>query len=431
MKRTDKNKIRQRRLDRRARRKTAYPILQATAVFEVSAFLLLLFKGQTPDWQALIPAAVLPVLAFSSTLWYEKHLRADALILAIANFLCGLGVVTLYSLSPERGLRQCCLYALGLAGTGVCAFLFRRIRFGRVPVFLMMAAGLAFLALPVAVGREVNGAKNWVAIPGLTSFQPSEVVKLILIVCLAYFFSRGQTLRQMLPGLFFAVCTLGLLMLQKDLGTALMYYLVTLLLYWAASSDLLWTGIGLVGGCGAAVLGYNLFAHVRTRVAIWRNPWSDALGKGYQLVQALTAIASGGLFGLGLGLGAPRSIPAYSTDFIFAVICEQFGIAFGICVLILFVMLVMRGIHISLQSRSGFESLLALGISLMLGLQTFVIIGGVIKLIPLTGVTMPFVSYGGTSLVSCLCMVGVLCGISAKNADSVREDLRLAGGDVP
>lgn len=217
-------------------------------------------------------------------------------------------------------------------------------------------------------------------------------------------------------------------MLQKDLGTALMYYLVTLLLFWAASSNLPLTLLGALGGVGAAVVGYRMFAHVRTRVAIWLNPWSDALGKGYQLVQALMAISSGGLFGLGLGMGQSRVIPAYSTDFIFAVLCEQFGILFGLCVVALYVILVMRGISIALRARTPFQALLALGVSLMIGLQTFVIIGGVVKLIPLTGITMPFVSYGGTSLVSCMGMVGLLCGVSAQNEKDRAEDERLTQG---
>jgi cell division protein FtsW (lipid II flippase) len=156
-----------------------------------------------------------------------------------------------------------------------------------------------------------------------------------------------------------------------------------------------------------------MFAHVKTRVAMWLNPWSDALGKGYQLVQALTAIASGGLFGVGLGMGQSRVIPAYSTDFIFAVLCEQFGILFGLCVLALYGVIVLRGIALSMRAQDAFHALLALGIALMIGLQTFTIIGGVIKLIPLTGITLPFVSYGGTSLVASMGMIGMLCGVAA------------------
>jgi len=232
--------------------------------------------------------------------------------------------------------------------------------------------------------------------------------------------------RRFFPWLIFSVGCLGVLMLQKDLGTALMYYGVTLLLYYASSGNLMITGLGLAGGAGAAVAGYHMFAHVKRRVAIWINPFADYDNAGYQLVQGLMAIASGGAFGLGLGLGSPRTIPVYHTDFIFAVICEQFGLIFGLCVLLMYVALIWRGTTIAMAARSSFHGLLAMGCTLMIGLQTFVIIGGVIKLIPLTGVTMPFVSYGGTSLVSSLCLIGLMQGVASLHEDDLEEDARLA-----
>lgn len=173
-------------------------------------------------------------------------------------------------------------------------------------------------------------------------------------------------------------------------------------------------------------MGYKMFAHVKKRVAIWLNPWSDYENSGFQIVQSLMAIASGGLFGVGLGLGSPKTIPVYYTDFIFAVICEQFGLIFGLCVLLMYVAIIWRGATTAMAARTSFHGLLAMGCTVMLGLQTFVIIGGVIKMIPLTGVTMPFVSYGGTSLVSSLCLVGLLQGVASLNDDDLKEDTRLA-----
>lgn len=229
----------------------------------------------------------------------------------------------------------------------------------------------------------------------------------------------------MLPWLLFAGACLLLLMLQKDLGTALMYYGTTLMLFYASSGSLVLTAIGLGGGAGAAVMGYQMFAHVKKRVAIWRNPWSDYNNAGYQLVQGLIAIASGGLFGVGLGLGYPTIIPVFESDFIFAVICEQFGVLFGLCVLLMYVALLWRGATIAMAARRSFHGLVAMGCTALLGLQTFTIIGGVMKLIPLTGVTLPFVSYGGTSLVSSMCLMGFLQGVSSINADALHEDTQL------
>jgi cell division protein FtsW (lipid II flippase) len=273
------------------------------------------------------------------------------------------------------------------------------------------------LALPLAIGTEHNGATNWINVGG-TSLQPSEVVKLALILVLSYFMSR----RQALPWLLFGLFSLGVLMLQKDLGTALIYYFTGLFMYYGWYGNVLMTGLGVVGGAGAAVMGYAMFAHVKKRVAIWRNPWAYPETSGYQIIQALMAIASGGLFGVGLGLGAPRVIPVYFTDCIFAVICEQFGIIFGLLVLVMYVILILRGTSIALKSRSGFHGLVAMGATVMIGIQTFIIIGGVLKLIPLTGVTMPFVSYGGTSLVSCMGLIGLIQGVSSVNQDRLNYD---------
>ena len=185
-------------------------------------------------------------------------------------------------------------------------------------------------------------------------------------------------------------------------------------------------GVRLVFGVGAALLGYQKFAHVKKRVAIWLDPWSDYDNAGYQLIQSLMAIASGGVLGVGLGLGSPTTIPVYHTDFIFSVICEQFGMLFGSCVLLMYVAIIWRGTSIAMAARTRFHGLLAMGCTAMLGLQTFIIIGGVIKLIPLTGVTMPFVSYGGTSLVACLCLIGLIQGVSSVNEDDLARDADLA-----
>jgi cell division protein FtsW (lipid II flippase) len=395
-------------------RDTARFGLGAVMLFEATCCLLLAVRSLPPDWVALLLGLLLPALTYGTVRLLARRLGADAMLTMLMNFLCALGVILLYGLSPERGVRQAWMYLAGLFMYAFCFLAVRTLRDFRALCWLMIPAGLFLLVLPVLIGQETNGAKNWLAVPLVGSFQPSELVKLMLLLVLAQFFSGTGRLRGMLPGLAFVVGCLALLMLQKDLGTALIYYLVTLLLFWAASSNLLLTALGGLGGVGAAYLGYRMFAHVKTRVAIWLNPWSDAMGKGYQLVQALTAIASGGLFGVGLGMGQSRVIPAYSTDFIFAVLCEQFGILFGLCVLALYAVIVMRGIALSMRAQEKFHALLALGIALMIGLQTFTIIGGVVKLIPLTGITLPFVSYGGTSLVASMGMIGMHCGVAAQ-----------------
>ena len=388
-------------------------------LFFFLAFLLL--AARDGDWHGFALAVAVPVMIFSGINLLPRLFPADRLLLSLTNFLCALGILVLYDTNPGYAYQQTVSYGIGLAAMIFCIYLVRSGRSWNITLLILMLFSLGLLALPVFFGKETNGAKNWISV-GPVSFQPSEVVKLTLMLALAWFMSR----RKLLPWVVFLAACLALLMLQKDLGTALLYYCTSLILYWASSGSIPVLLIGIGGGCGAAVWGYQMFAHVRRRVSVWLNPWKDGLNSGYQIIQGLVAIASGGLFGVGLGLGSPTSIPVYESDFIFAVICEQFGLVFGCCVMLMYVALIWRGATIAIAARKSFHGLLSLGCTILLGLQTLVIIGGVLKLIPLTGVTMPFVSYGGTSLVSSMCLIGFIQGVGSINDDDIAEDTHLA-----
>ena len=400
-----------------------------TAVFEVLGLLLCAVKTEgTLDVQAVKLCAMMASLGLLTTLVLPRFLPMDSLVMALTNFLCGVGVVVLYTVSPARGARQAVFYALGLAVMLVMSEIVFHVHHFRGLTLLGMVLGIGALVLPLAFGQWNNGAKNWVQVPMLGSFQPSEIVKLSVVLALAYFFSAHRTVWQMMPALVFAAACLLLLMMQRDLGTALIYYLTTLVLFYVACGNVPLTIVGLGGGAGAAVLGYQMFAHVKVRVAMWRNPWSDPTDKGYQIIQALLAIGSGGLFGVGLGQGTPEKIPAYYNDFIFAVICEQLGQVFGVLLLAVYVLLILRGVTVVARARRSFEMLLGCGVLAMLGIQTFMIVAGVIKMIPLTGVTMPFLSYGGSSLLSCMAMIGILHGASARAQENLEEDILCVKG---
>jgi len=403
------------------KRDPAWMLISVVMLFFFSAFLLISFQKEQVNWQGLLLSIAVPAMIFIGSMVLPKLFPADKLLLTLTNFLCALGVLLLYRIKPEYGLDQAVHYGIGLVCMLITILVVHKVRSWRWIAFPAIFLSLGALALPIVIGTTINGAKSWISIGG-QSLQPSELVKLSFLVVLAYYMSR----RRMLPWLFLAVGSLGLLMLQKDLGTAIMYYTSTLFLFYASTSNLPLTLLGLAGGVGAAMVGYNKFPHVQRRIAAWRNPWGDYQNSGFQIVQSLIAIASGGFFGVGLGLGSPRDIPEYTSDFIFAVLCEQFGIIFGLCVLLIYVMIILRGVSIATASRESFHALLAMGCVLILGVQTFVIIGGVIKLIPLTGVTLPFVSEGGTSLVSCLCLIGMLQGVASRNEDLLKEDARLA-----
>ncbi len=404
---------------RKKQRSPAGRLSAAVMVFYLLAFLLLALRSGSME--GLILAVTVPVMIWVGTYLFPRVFPADQLLLTLTNFLCALGVLTLYAANSAYVFHHLIAYGVGLMAMLFCIYLVRSSQAWGKLIWFLMLLSLLLLMFPVFFGRETNGAKNWLDL-GILSFQPSEMVKLSLVLTLAWFMSR----RRFLPWVIFAALCLALLMLQKDLGTALLYFSTALLLYWASTGNWLVTGLGLAGGCAAAWWGYTMFAHVRLRVSVWLNPWKDGYNAGYQLIQGLVALASGGLFGVGLGLGNPTAIPVYESDYIFAVICEQFGLIIGCCVLLIYVALIWRGTSIARSARSSFHGLLAMGCTIFLGIQTILIIGGVLKLIPLTGVTMPFVSYGGTSMVSSLCMIGLMSGVSSLNEDALEEDTHLA-----
>ena len=216
------------------------------------------------------------------------------------------------------------------------------------------------------------------------------------------------------------------LFLQRDLGTAMLYYAITLIMAYVSTGSLSFLALGALGAGAGAVIGYRMNTYVQNRVRIWQNPWQDPYGISYQVVQSMVAMVNAGPWGTGLGLGNAKVIPEVETDFIFAAVFNEFGLVFGVCVVLIYLMIFLRGVDIARRANSKFHTLLALGCSCMIAVQTFVIIGGNINMIPLTGVTLPFVSYGGTSMVSSLCIMGLLQGVANANDRGLKEDQMIA-----
>jgi len=306
----------------------------------------------------------------------------------------------------------------------------RKFRSWRKWMIPLMLVSLVMVALPFVIGGELNGAKNWIFIRAggrtILSVQPSEPVKVMLVIALASCFEDRQNRLKSICGVAFAAILCVVLLAEKDLGALVLYFLTTMLLYWVATNDWMITTIGFVGGSAGAVAAYYMFDYVRTRIAIWRNPWIDPEVSGYQLIQATIAIGSGGWTGMGLGLGFPRDIPLYNSDFIYAAICEEFGLMFALMLLGIYAVIVMRGISIGMNSKKRFYALVTFGIVVMMGLQTLLIVGGNIRLIPLTGVVLPFVAEGGSSMISYMGALGLLLGISSINAEAADKDLQKA-----
>lgn len=396
---------------RRLKRPASDWLLLFLCAFEVSGFgLVAFYDGFSPF--ALLLCGLMPVLLVAQVLGLGRlfpHMDQQTLI--IGNFLCALGLILLCRLRPDKALRQFFFYLIGVGCMLAMTFFVAKARNKRALRWPVMLLAVGSLGLTLLVGEETYGAKNWIDL-GVFSLQPSEFVKLALVYVFAIYLSERRALRGNLPALAFAGVCLLLIVLQKDLGAVLICFVLCLFMYYAATGNLLLCSLAVVAACGGAVLMYLLFDHVQLRVAMWQNPWVSPTEGGYQIIQALVAIGSGGMAGLGLGLGSPTTIPVYDTDFIFAALCEEMGILVGLMVLLVYVLLFLRAGLLALRSRSALDSLLCVGVLASLSSQTFLIVGGVVKMIPLTGVTLPFISYGGSSLLSSMLMLGVLQGVS-------------------
>jgi len=293
--------------------------------------------------------------------------------------------------------------------------------------------GLLLLLLPVApgIGRTINGARLWVQI-GPIGFQPAEIGKVLVVIFLASYLTQKRELLQVAtarigpfrlppakhlgPVLLAWGASLAILFLQKDLGASLLYFGIFVVMLWVATGRAAYLVIGLILFMIGAYAGWLLFDHVQLRVDIWLHALDPGkvFAQGYgQLAQAEFGMASGGIVGTGLGQGSPGLIPFASTDFIFAAIGEELGLLGTTAVLLLILVLVGKGLRVALHAPDGFSTLLAVGLSTLVALQAFVIIGGVTRIIPLTGVTLPFVSYGGSSLVSNFVLLALLVRVSS------------------
>ena len=401
-------------------------LLSGVLVFQLLAMALVAFKDETVSVQALVLAAALPLATLMVVNLMGKLWPVDRAILILVLLLVSIGIITLSGIArSEVTPRTQAIYAVaGLVAMFAGAAFVRAWKSWKKFAVPLAVLCLLALASPWVLGSWYQGARNWITIiPDVLTVQPSEFMKPVLVVVLAAGFANRPRFVRCLPAIGFAAACCAILLSERDLGAVLLYFLTTVFMYYAATSNALLTLAGLGMGCVAAVIAYHAFPYVQDRIAIWINPWSDPQDTGYQLVQALIAIGSGGLFGMGLGLGSPTNIPLYHSDFIFASMAEEFGLIFAVCVLAVYAIIVLRGLIVAMNARTSFHSLTAFGLVVLLGLQTMLIVGGNTKLLPLTGVTLPLISAGGSSLVSTMLSMGILLGISSMNAEDEARDI--------
>jgi cell division protein FtsW (lipid II flippase) len=351
---------------------------------------------------------------------------ADPYLLPLAAFLTAIGVTEIYRLDPDDAFRQGLWVVIGVTLFATTLIVlrddYRRLETYKYVIGIAAIALLVMPALPV-IGRTVNGARLWVGI-GSFQFQPGEFAKILLILFLAGYLrekrevlARGR-LKDFGPLLLIWGGAMAVLVQTNDLGSGLLYFGVFLAMLYAATGRLLFVAAGSALFLAGAAFVYQVVPRVQDRVAIWLDPWPLAEDEGYQLVQSLFAIAFGGFGGTGLGrgtfstLGGGELIPYLNTDFIYAALAHELGLVGISAVLLVYMLFVARGFRVAMLAQDGFSKLLAAGLTFGFALQTFIIVGGVVRLIPLTGITLPFVSYGGSSLLANFVLLAFLLLVS-------------------
>ena len=384
--------------------------------------------------------------------------RGDQLILPAVGAMGGIGIVMLNRLPQDLAGTSGLGIELGMAATQVLWFAVGLIAMLAIAVGLRddgilrhykyswAAIAILLLAATLILGYEVNGARLWIDL-GPISIQPGELLKIVLVIFIASYLAETRTLLTsarmrigiisfpplpyFLPMLVLFAAVMLIVVRLNDLGTALLFFGIFLTMLFVATGRRSYVLIGLILFVAGAFVAYQLFGHVQARVNVWLDPFADPLGAGFQPVRALYALGRGGVFGEGLGqglvtLGGGLTIPFVHTDFIFTAIAEELGLIGAFALLGFAAVLVYRGLRVAALARDDFGALLAVGLTASLGLQTLIIIGGNTKLIPLTGITLPFVSYGGSSVLASFIMVGLLLAVSHRSAIGADAD---AGGE--
>jgi cell division protein FtsW (lipid II flippase) len=423
-----------------ARRSTELGLVLMAGLVTVGAYALVAL-GRT----ATLPANLLPFLAIILGLLLAAHLAtrrlapgADGVLLPIAALLNGVGYVFIARIDTKLAGLQANWTFVAIAAYVATLLVLRRVSDLARYKWTFAFAGVFLLLLPFvpSVGRVINGSRIWVGI-GPVNFQPGEFAKIALALFFAAYLVEKRELlamatwrvgplwlpepRHLGPVLLAWGASLVVLIGQRDLGSALLFFTLFVVMLWVATERSSYLFIGAVLFAGGAYVAWHLEDTVQSRVSVWLNPWADPLNKGFQLVQAAFALAWGGVSGTGLALGDPTRIPEVKNDFIFAAIGEELGLLGSTAIIVAYLLMIGAGLRIASRAERPFEKLLAAGLTTILGVQAFVIIAGVTRVLPLTGVTLPFVSYGGSSLLANYILLAILMRISDTTAQRLGE----------
>ena len=367
--------------------------------------------------------AQLIYLLFTLLLFRNLYPRASRSLINNMCMLLVIGFIMVSRFSTDQALKQFQITAAGTALALLVPLFVRKLLVLTRLTWGYVFVGIGLLGLVVIAARVTNGAKLSISVAGF-SIQPSEFVKIIFVFAIAGLLSTQHSFRRVVIATVLAAVHVLILVVSNDLGSALIFFVTYLIMLFVATRNPFLTMIGLLAFCIAAVAAYFLFSHVRVRVQIWRDPFLDYAGSGYQICQSLFAIAAGGWLGTGLCQGSPGAIPYVSQDFMFSAILEEWGAIFGICLILICMAVFLMFINIAMKLGNRFYRLAALGLGVTYATQVFLTIGGGTKLIPMTGVTLPLVSYGGSSVLSTILMFAIVQGLYMLRGDEVKEERR-------
>lgn len=387
--------------------------------FHFSCFLVICFE--TGDMTYLFFYAFQQIILYAAIVLYRMlYPKANRLIINNMCMLLSIGFVILTRLGMSKAVKQFVIVTASLTIALIIPYFVHKFKFLKNLKWIYAIVGIAALSVVMILGQTTYGSKLSYSIAGIT-FQPSEFVKILFVFFVASSLYQSSGFFEVFTTAVFAAAHVIVLVISKDLGSALIFFIVYVLMVFVATKNVFYLIAGGVGGSAAAYIAYTVFSHVQVRVQAWKDPWSVIDSAGYQITQSLFAISSGDWFGLGLYKGTPEAIPFVEADFIFSAIAEEFGIIFAVCLILICVSCFIMFMNTAAVLKDKFYQLTAFGLGVTYIFQVFLTIGGGTKFIPLTGVTLPLISYGGSSVLTTLVMFAVVEGLYIIRQDESEE----------
>ena len=342
-------------------------------------------------------------------LFRNLYPRASKLLVNNMCMLITIGFIMLTRISYDQSMKQFKILAIATVAALIIPILVKKLKFLDKLGYIYALGGIGLLGVVLVFAKFSYGSKLSLSIGGFT-FQPSEFVKIIFVFAVASLLAKATDFKHVVITTAIAVAHVLILVVSKDLGSALIFFVTYLVMLYVGTRDWRYLFLGIAAGVIASVAAYFLFSHVRVRVQVWKDPFASYTGDGYQVAQSLFAIGAGGWFGTGLYQGSPTMIPIVEQDFMFSAICEELGGFFAICLILIYMSCFIMFVNIAFKMENKFARLASLGLGCTFSVQVFLTVGGAMKMIPSTGVTLPFISYGGSSIMSTVIMFAIVQG---------------------